>query len=302
MWSRCREEDIEFAHFCKPDVLSLSIPVSDVLLLEKLRRNRQWVLDRIVQCVSYALKLGFESVRLGMEDAVRADLDFLLHAVGTACGAGVACIRLADTVGTASPLMVAELIGKAAKKSTVPLGFHSHNDFGMATANAITALESGAQSVDATVLGIGERAGNCRLEELVGYLCLQKGIEHYRPERLRSLCDSVAEAANVSISPLHPLVGEKIFTCDTGLHVQGLLMNPVTYEPYDPVRIGCDRTLLFGGKTGRRAVQMKLESLGVSLTVEEADLLVREIRLMVKSGARPLAEKDLVRLAGRGIA
>jgi len=301
LWSRCLEEDIRFAHRCSPDTLSLSMPVSDIHLQEKLKRDRQWVLDSLDRSISTALQLGFTTVSVGFEDATRADPDFLIQAAESILRSGASRLRLADTLGIASPGTITQLVKEVQKHVPISVGVHTHNDFGMATANAIAALEAGAEWVDATVLGLGERAGNCRLEELVGYLALNKGFDHYRPEELHNLCRAVSQAARIPIPANQPVVGEAIFTCETGLHVQGLLQNSDTYEPYKPERIGRKRTLLFGGKTGRSAVRNGLASLGLNVTGKDADDLVTRIRHVAKLKGTPLGEQDLLLLAQQTI-
>jgi homocitrate synthase NifV len=297
LWSRCLAEDIRFASRCRPDTLSLCMPVSDIHLQEKLGRNRSWVLENLNRSIATALELGFATVSVGLEDATRAAPDFLRLAVEVIERSGASRIRLADTVGIASPGSITRLIEDIREIVIIPIGIHTHNDFGMATANAVAALEAGAQWADATVLGLGERAGNCRLEELVGYLSLGRGVDRYRPEGLKNLCSTVADAAGIAIPAHHPLVGDKIFTCETGLHVQGLAANPQTYEPYDPLRIGRSRSLLFGGKTGRGAVRERLATLGYTLSEKEAEELVIDIRTSAETMSRPLDEHCLEQLA-----
>ena len=301
LWCRCREKDIEFANRCSPDMLSLSMPVSDILIHEKLAKNREWVLEKLGSSVHRAAQLGFESISVGLEDATRAAPDFLLDVAKLVDNSAACRLRLADTLGIASPGDISELVRSVQDTVTIPVGLHTHNDFGMATANAIAALDAGAQWTDATVLGIGERTGNCRLEEIVGYLALQKGVERYDVNALKTLCDIVADASNICIQPHHPVIGEQIFTCESGLHVHALAVNPKTYEPYDPWRLGRDRTLLFGSKTGKRAVQLALHSAGMLTTNELVENLVEEIRQHTRSGAKPLAQKELIHLARQRI-
>ena len=299
LWSRCVEGDVAFAARCRPDVLSLSIPVSDIHIRKKLRVERNWVLKTLKKSIERALRLGIPLVSVGLEDATRADTDFLLKVVEVAECSGAFRVRLADTVGIASPGTICALIKEVRSVTALEIGIHTHNDYGMATANAVAALESGAGWADATVLGLGERAGNCRLEEIVGYLSLQEEVCRYHPKKLKGLCNSVAEASRVDVSPYHPIVGERIFTCETGLHVQGLLMSPQTYEPYDPAKVGRERELLFGGKTGKRAIQVKLASMGLSISDKEAEGLAGDIRQIGLSGLKPLVGKALFRLAGQ---
>ena len=297
LWSRCIVEDIQFAYSCNPDTLSLSMPVSDIHLQEKLHRDRSWVLDNLDLSITTALQLGFTNVSVGLEDATRADSDFLKHVAEAVDRSGASRLRLADTVGIASPGSISQLVKEVQGAVSIPVGVHTHNDFGMATANAIAALEAGAEWVDATVLGLGERAGNCRLEEIVGYLSLNKGFDRYRPKELHNLCNVVSKAARMPIPANQPVVGDAIFTCETGLHVQGLLQNSDTYEPYEPERIGRKRTLLFGGKTGKGAVRNRLAALGFNMTGESLEELVVHIRQLAKQNGTPLGEMDLVSLA-----
>lgn len=297
LWSRCIVEDIQFAYSCNPDTLSLSMPVSDIHLQEKLHRDRSWVLNNLDLSITTALQLGFTNVSVGLEDATRADSDFLKHVAEAVDRSGASRLRLADTVGIASPGSISQLVKEVQGAVSIPVGVHTHNDFGMATANAIAALEAGAEWVDATVLGLGERAGNCRLEEIVGYLSLNKGFDRYRPKELHNLCNVVSSAAHMPIPANQPVVGDAIFTCETGLHVQGLLQNSDTYEPYEPERIGRKRTLLFGGKTGRGAVRNRLAALGFNMTGESLEELVVHIRQIAKQKGTPLGEMDLVSLA-----
>lgn len=185
-----------------------------------------------------------------MEDASRADTDFLVATAKIAQQHGATRIRLADTVGICSPARMTRLVQTMKEAVSLPVAVHCHNDFGMATANSIAALEAGADSLDATVLGLGERAGNCRLEEVIGYLALVLGEQRYHPEFLPELCQLVAESAGRDIAENHPLVGSAIFTCESGLHQHGLTVNPDMYEPYAPERVGGTRRLRFGEKPG----------------------------------------------------
>lgn len=297
LWSRCRDEDIAFAFQCQPDILSLSVPVSDLHLYDRMGRDRQWVIDTLDRSIKIALDMGFQGVSVGLEDATRADFEFLSQAIETVSAAGATRLRLADTVGIASPGIISNLVREVVGICELPVGVHTHNDFGMATANAVAALESGARWVDATVLGLGERSGNCRLEEIVGYLGLIMGNDQYNPKELVHLCSLVAGSSNISISPRHPIIGDEIFTCETGLHVHGLSGNPETYEPYDPALVGKERVFRFGGKTGKRAVQSRLASLGVTVSKEEAESLVVQIRQVAAREKKLLGDEDLVRLA-----
>lgn len=297
LWSRCLADDIHFAAACRPDVLSLSIPVSDIQLRTKIRQSRSGALGILTKAVGMALDMGIPFVSVGLEDASRAEMDFILRVVECAEASGASRIRLADTVGIFSPGKMSRVVSNVCANSTLPIGVHTHNDFGMATANAIAALESGAAWIDATVLGLGERAGSCRLEEVVGYLCLCRGIGSYRPEILPVLCRQVAEAAQIAVAGSHPVVGEGIFTCETGLHVHSLARDPRTYEPFDPGRIGMRRSLLFGAKTGKGAIRSVLAANGYLVAEKDAEALAIQLRSGCKDEQGSLDENSLVLLA-----
>ncbi len=297
LWCRCHSEDIEFAATCRPDVLSLSIPASDLHISQRLQKDRGWVLATLRQAVAQARELGVPFISLGLEDATRAEPEFLCQLARTAVDCGVQRLRLADTVGIGSPATMTAMVKMILQTSGLPCGVHTHNDFGMATANAIAAIEAGASWIDATVLGLGERAGNCRLEETVAFLCLQKGMECYQISFLPALCRTVSKATGFAIACNHPVVGESIFTCETGLHLHGLTVNPDTYEPYSPDKVGASRTLHFGHKSGKRALCNHLAALGHPIDDNKAEALTRQLRNLPDLPAQGLSDPELLRLA-----
>ncbi|MEA3546386.1 MAG: pyruvate carboxyltransferase [Thermodesulfobacteriota bacterium] len=298
LWCRCVDADIRHAAQLDPDVISLSIPASDLHITQKFGRSRSWVLETLARSIQTSLELGVKIVSVGLEDGTRADRAFLNELVRTAARSGAARVRLADTVGIAGPAMISSLVGRIKKSCSLEIGVHTHNDFGMATANGIAALEAGAHWADATVLGLGERAGNSRLEEMAGYLALKSGDNRtYKTEYLRPLCLAVGRASGRIISPHHPLVGESIFTCETGLHLQGLVRDPATYEPYDPERVGGRRRLLVGAKAGKRAVQDRLHALGCSLPEDEMERVATLVRRQARLSKRSLHDEEILAIA-----
>jgi homocitrate synthase NifV len=294
-WCRCRPEDIIFAASLAPDVLSLSIPASDLHLTTRLGQHRTWALATLRASLRQAQDLGLSRLSVGLEDATRADESFLLELAATAAATGAFRCRLADTVGIGSPERIGKLVRRLRSSVDVELGIHTHNDFGMATANAVAALEAGAEWADVTVLGLGERAGNARLEEVAGFLALT-GLRDYRTEWLREICHLVAKATDREISPHRPVVGEKIFFCESGLHLQGLVRDPATYEPYAPERVGARRELQIGGKAGRQAVQDRLAALGLALPESTLEAAVGRI-LRQAAGRGILTDEEILAAA-----
>lgn len=292
IWCRCNKKDISIAASAKPDVVSLSIPASDLHIKKKLGKSRRWILDKVKESIHYAGKSGIPAISLGLEDASRADPDFIVKLIKTAEQAGACRIRLADTVGIASPAKISGLVEQLKMITAMEIGVHMHNDFGMATANSLAALEVGADWADTTVLGLGERAGNARTEELIGYLSLREN-RPYRVNELSALCHYVAQAAEKTISSNHPIIGSDIFSCETGLHLHGLHQSPMTYEPFEPESVGAERQLFFGGKIGRAAVKMHLASRGMRVSANQLCTMVTAVKKKAQKIGRPLHEKEM---------
>jgi homocitrate synthase NifV len=294
LWCRCQEDDLACALRLAPDVLSLSVPVSDLHIAVKLKLKRAAVLKMVARSVSQA-RTAVEYVSLGLEDATRADPDFLREVVTVACANGVDRIRIADTVGVATPTTIANLVRELRRNFEVEIGVHMHNDFGMATANAIAALEAGAHWADVTVLGLGERAGNSRLEEVAGYLALQCG-RPYETTLLKRLSRLTADCSGRKIEAHRPVVGEGIFACETGLHLAGIAKDPKTYEPYEPMLVGARRKLSYGAKVGRQGVADRLRELGLSCQEAELSRLAETFRSQCQALGRPLHDLEVHQL------
>ncbi len=300
LWSRCKKEDISHAALLKPDILSLSVPVSDIHLRDRLQKDRLWAQQTMESSIDLARKKGL-TVSVGFEDATRSEPAFLQEMAKAAEEHGAVRVRLADTVGIASPSRIAELVvSLTSVLSRCQVAVHTHNDFGMATANAIAALEAGASSVDAVVLGLGERTGCARLEEIVGYLGLIKGVSELNPVFLKPLARYVAKISGRNIAGNRPVIGNDIFTCETGLHLQGLQSKPETYEPFSPEKVQAERKLLFGAKSGRRAILQHLARLNVASPEGITDSAMQTIREAAGRLRRPLSDAELIQLLAAG--
>lgn len=287
IWCRARREDIEFAASLNPEVISFALPVSDRHLVRRLGRDRLWALDQVVELTTIAREAGAHYVSVGLEDATRADFGFLQEVAATAAWAEVDRLRLADTVGVASPALIAGLIDELALSFHADIGVHLHNDFGMATANSIAALQSGAAWADVSLLGMGERAGIARLEEVLGWLSLQTGSSY----DLHAACQAANRYAGWIDHPIAhnaAVVGAEIFTCESGLHVAGIAADPGTYEPYPPEAVGATRHLRLGRNSGRSAVAALLPERRNDLTSATA-----EVRAQATQGQQALAEDHL---------
>ena len=291
LWCRCRKEDIACALGLGPDVLSLSVPVSDLHIATKLNMERPAVVEMVARAVSKA-RAAVPYISLGLEDATRAEPAFLREIVSVACANGVDRIRIADTVGVATPGSIGALVRDLRSNFAGEIGVHMHNDFGMGTANAIAALEAGAHWADVTVLGLGERAGNSRLEEVAGYLALQ-GTRPYATTLFPGLARLAADCSGRTIEPHHPVIGAGIFACETGLHLAGLAKDPRTYEPYEPGLVGARRQWSYGAKVGNRGVAERLRQLGLHCQEAQLPRLVEAFRGRCLDLGRPLHDREV---------
>jgi len=295
VWSRMHEGDLGAAAGCGADIVNVSIPVSDIQIHHKLGRDREWVLDTIRRYVNAALDMGLE-VSVGGEDASRADVDFLLKVVETAERAGARRFRFADTMGLLDPFSTYKRIHQLREATDLELEMHAHNDLGLATANTLAAVLAGASHINTTVNGLGERAGNAALEETVAsmhYLYnLATGIDsRHFPEISRLV--SVASGRPIPVNK--SIVGDAVFTHEAGIHVDGLLKNPLNYQGLVPEDVGRTHTLVLGKHSGSRAVIQAYAGLGIVLTEFEAKALLARIREHAVATKRTPDSSDLER-------
>jgi homocitrate synthase NifV len=295
-WCRMTEADVAAAARTGLRRLNLSVPLSDRQIAAKLQVDRAGVLARIDRVVRLARSLGFE-VAMGGEDASRADLDFVHRAVEVAARAGAHRFRYADTLGVLDPFATAEVFARLRERTDLELEFHGHDDLGLATANTLAAVRGGATSVSVCVLGLGERAGNAALEEVVTALArLGAGRTEVLPARLCSLAELVARAACREIPEGKSIVGRSAFAHESGLHVAGLLKDPGTYEALSPLPFGREREIVLGKHSGRASIRHALGALGV--TADELLLpgVLTRVRARAMETKRPVGDAELITL------
>jgi len=253
MWCRALPDDVAAACDLGPDVVSFAMPVSDLHLRHRLGRSPQWAMEQVGVLADQARARGAETLSVGLEDATRAERHILDGVVRAARQAGVDRIRVSDTVGVATPGVLADLVLRCARRFPRAVGVHAHNDFGMATANAVAALDAGAAWADVSLLGLGERAGIARTQEVAAFRAVRAGRAGYDCRRLREACRLLASWLGRPIAPDAPVLGEDLFVCESGLHV-GLVKDPRTYQPYPPELVGARQQLQLGPGSGRNAV------------------------------------------------
>ena len=296
VWSRMHESDIAACFGLGAHLIDISLPSSDQHLTYKLRRDRAWLLQRIAYHVALARDAGLE-VCIGAEDASRADPDFLAQIAEHAQRAGARRFRFADTLGVLDPFATAEAIGKLRRVTDLEIEMHAHDDLGLATANTLAAVRAGATHVNTTVNGLGERAGNAALEEVVHGLRQCYGIETgIDLRKFPVLSAKVANASGRPVSWQKSLVGEGVFTHEAGIHVDGLLKHPDNYQGFDPGLVGRHHRVVLGKHSGKGGVQAVFASLGRPVSDDVAERMIIAIRDFVHSRKRTPAPEELLHL------
>ncbi|WP_437558636.1 homocitrate synthase [Acidithiobacillus sulfuriphilus] len=294
-WCRMHDTDLAAAARCHVDMLNISIPVSDLQIERKLGKDRRWVLQQVDRRVRQVLDLGMD-VAVGGEDASRASSSFVLQVAETAQRAGARRFRFADTLGTLDPFSTADAIRRLRAGVDMEIEIHAHNDLGLATANSIAALRYGATHVNTTVNGLGERAGNAPLEEVV--MCLHHlygcdtGID---VRRFGAISQLVAEASARPVAAGKSIVGNAIFTHESGIHVDGILKDPRNYQSFDPAELGRRHLLVLGKHSGTRAIIKAYADLGIGISDIQAQTILAEIRKYVLHSKRAPHSEDLKR-------
>lgn len=244
VWNRANMRDIEASLACGVKKLEIAVPTSDIMIKEKLKKDREYILKLVKEILSY-VKSKKLYVSIGFEDVSRADINFILKLLDIIKREGADRVRLSDTVGVLNPLQVSQLVRMAS--SFLDVEVHFHNDFGMATANSITAFLSGAKYINASLLGLGERCGITPTEEVVSYLNLILNVDTgINVKELYNIIKSFVNLTNIHIPENKPLIGKNAFVNKSSIHIDGLTKSIRTYLPFNPEVIGAEATITFG--------------------------------------------------------
>jgi isopropylmalate/homocitrate/citramalate synthase len=296
-FSRAVEADVKALVELGVGASVIESPISD-LKLEALGVDREAMLERIVYAISFAVESGITVAFFGV-DGTRADPAYFETVYKTAVEAGAHEVVVVDTIGIATPEAAAELVGRTREwlGREVPIHFHGHNDFGLATASAIAAARAGARWIHGTINGMGERAGNASLPEVALALRGLYGVETtLRLDRVRAFSQRLRELSGYDLEPYKPLVGENLFRRESGA-VASQFHDPPAIEPYSSGVVGAERSIVLGKKSGIDSIRIKAEELGLDLS-EDAQ---RELLARVKElGARKrgvLTDEEFRRLA-----
>jgi len=285
-FARLLEKDVNLAMECGVDGIFLVAPTSDLHIKYKLGSTREKVLEMVEKLTGYCKDAGLK-VDVCCEDGSRTSPEFLMKVLKTAEKAKADRFTVADTVGALTPGRMSDLIKPLAKKARIPVGVHCHDDLGMATANTVAAVRSGAAIVNVTVNGLGERAGNASLEEVVMALKTVYGYRlNVKTEKLYGISDKVEKITGVPVPPNKAIVGENAFTHEAGIHVDGILKRPDTYELLKPESVGAKRTFVLGKHVGMKSVKRMLDELDIKAGEQHLEEIFKQVKYIGDKGKR----------------
>lgn len=295
-WNRAVRSDIEASLHCGLQRIHISIPVSDLQIQVKFKGRWAAMLEQLRDVLTYANDHGLQ-VSVGGEDSSRADETFLLDAAQYAQEWGAFRFRFCDTVGILDPFTTFTKVEKLVQALDIPVEMHTHNDLGLATANALAGVRAGAVSVNTTVNGLGERAGNAALEEVVMALKQIHGLKTgIRTQYFLELSRYVAEIVNCAVPPWKAIVGANTFAHESGIHGHGVVRDPSTYEPFAPEEVGCQRRLVVGKHSGRALLNQVLQGYGIQLDAAHGQSVLDAVRDRSTQLKRSLTPDELLSL------
>ncbi|HHT19743.1 MAG: 2-isopropylmalate synthase [Euryarchaeota archaeon] len=294
--ARVLQEDLDAALDSDVDYIHTFIGTSPLHRKYKLKMDQDEILQKSVQAVEYIKDHGIIA-EFSAEDATRTELEFLQKIYSAVEEAGADIINVPDTVGVMLPVSMHKLITDIKKAVKIPISVHCHDDFGLAVANSLSAVEAGAQQVHATINGLGERAGNTSLEEVVMALMINYGIKtNINTELLVGTSELVSRITGVKMPPNKAIVGDNAFAHEAGIHVHGVLQKAETYEPLKPEMVGHTRRIIMGKHTGARAIRSKLDDYGIEMDEDQFCSLYDQVKKLGDKG-KMITDADLQALA-----
>lgn len=296
--ARMLKPDVDACLDAGVDLVHVFIPTSEIQLQYTIKKSQAEVIEAVREVVGY-VREHVDQCMFSPMDATRTELPFLIEVSRAAAEAGSTIVNVPDTVGVYIPTRMLELIGALVTEVPAPLDVHCHNDFGLAVANTIAAVEAGASQVQVTVNGIGERAGNADLAQTVmvleSILGVSTGIE---TKKLVETSRLVSRYSGIAISPVQPVVGDNAFSHESGIHSHGVIANAATFEPgiMTPEMVGHRRRLTLGKHVGRHAVRQMLADVQLAPTDAELDRIVEKIKAIANRG-KHVTDADLYEIA-----
>jgi 2-isopropylmalate synthase len=309
--ARCHTGDIEAAaralDKAKRPRIHTFIATSPIHLKHKLKKNEEQVLEAAVKAIELARKY-VDDVEFSAEDATRTSPEVLIRFSEAVVAAGATTVNLPDTVGYTTPLEMAEIIGKVSRAlgKRAVVSVHCHDDLGLAVANSLAGVQAGARQIECTINGIGERAGNCSLEEIVMAMTVRKDVLPFttgiNTKELFPASRMLSEIIGVDPQPNKAIVGKNAFAHEAGIHQDGFLKERTTYEIIDPPSVGVPSSRLVLGKhSGRHALADRCHHLGYDLTPPQLDVVYRQF-IALCDHKKWVADEEIAALARSGSA
>lgn len=294
-WNRALVPEIRASIDCGISAVDISLSVSDQMITRKLRKDRQAIREQLKVALGFAKQHGLY-VSVGGEDASRADMGFLMELMEITRSLGGDRFRFCDTLGIMDPFTMYEKVSFLRRAvPEVDIEVHTHNDLGMATANAIAGIRAGARFVNTTVNGLGERAGNAALEEVVMGLKHACGIDTgINTHRFREMSLFVAKASQRPLPLSKPVVGELAFAHESGLHADGVIKDPRNYEGFDPAEVGLKRQIIVGKHSGSGGLIERYRCMGITIDRALAEKLLTRTRALSSRLKRDLNNHELM--------
>jgi 2-isopropylmalate synthase len=305
--SRAVEKDIKTAaealKFARRPRIHTGIGTSDHHIKSKFNSTRDEILQRAIQCVKWA-KSYVDDVEFYAEDAGRTDNDYLARVIEAVIAAGATVVNIPDTTGYCLPHQygekIAYLVNNVPNIDRATISCHCHNDLGLATANSIAGIIAGAGQIECTINGLGERAGNTSLEEVVMIIRQHKHLGFYtnvEAKQLNPLSRQVADTMRMPVQPNKAIVGANAFSHSSGIHQDGFLKDSLTYEIINPDEVGADSSkIVLTARSGRSALAYRFQKLGFQFNRNDVDVLYGEF-LEVADGKKEVEDKDLIQIA-----
>ena len=296
--ARVIKSDIDTCLDCDVDMVHTFVSTSDVQRISTIKKSRDEVYKMAIEAVEYIKDHGVKCMFSAM-DATRTDIDYLLEIYKGVESAHCDIINVPDTVGVCVPSAMIKLIGEIASNVKIPIDVHCHNDFGLAVANSLAAVEAGASQVQVTINGLGERAGNADLAETVmGLHSLYGAKTNIKTQCLVETSHLVERLTKVRMPPTMPVVGENAFAHESGIHTHGVLVRTDTFEPgvMTPEMVGHRRRIVLGKHAGKHAVKQSLEFAGLHPTDDQLNAVMKRLKDVGDKGKR-VTDADLYAIA-----
>lgn len=287
---------IDRAKACGADRVAIFYATSKIHLDAKLHKTQEQALDIIREHVCYAKSLGL-NVRYTPEDATRTDFEFLVQVCNAAIASGADRISFADTLGIMQPHVMYERV-RALRERLLPckIDIHCHNDYGLALSNAMAGIRAGADCIHTTVNGLGERVGIPDLAETILAFHNLEEVQKYNIQPLMDISGYLEKVSGFFLAPNKPITGQNAFSHKSGVHTNGILKDPRTYEPFDPAMLGRERKIIIDKYTGKSAVASRLDEYGIEVSAAELEVIVTRIK-NIGDERKQLFDADILEIA-----